>query len=77
MALWFVVGLLTGTLHIVLLWWGAQPPLRGIVAGAMRLLGVALLLVVAALMGHLFPAACGWGGGFIVSAIGASLWKAL
>jgi hypothetical protein len=76
-ALWFVVGLLAGTIHILLLWQGARPPFRGVAAGLLRLLGVALLLVGAALMGKLLPAACGWGGGFALAAVGASLWKAL
>jgi hypothetical protein len=76
-AQWFVAGLLIGALHMLLLWRGAQAPSRIVVGGPLRLLGVALLLVGAALMGKLFPVACGWGGGFAVSAIGVYLWKAL
>jgi hypothetical protein len=76
-ALWFMAGLLTGAMHILLLWRGVQPPLRGMVAGLLRLLGVALLLVGAAWMGQLLPAACGWGSGFAVSAVGISAWSGL
>jgi hypothetical protein len=75
--LWFMAGLLTGALHILLLWRGAQPPFRGVAAGLLRLLGVALLLVGAALMGELLPAVCGWGSGFAVSAVGVCLWRVL
>jgi hypothetical protein len=75
--LWFMAGLLTGVLHIILLWWGAQPPFRGMAAGLLRLLGVAFLLVGAALMGKLLPAVCGWGSGFAVSAVGVCLWRVL
>jgi hypothetical protein len=75
--LWFMAGLMTGALHILLLWRGTQPPLRGVAAGLLRLLGVALLLVGAALGGKLLPAACGWGSGFAALAIGVCLWKAL
>jgi hypothetical protein len=76
-ALWCVAGLLTGALHILLLWRGAQPPFRGIAAGLLRLLGVAFLLGGAAWMGQLLPAACGWGGGFAVAAVGVYVWRAL
>lgn len=76
-ALWFMAGLLSGALHIVLLWRGAQPPLWGMAAALLRLLGMALLLVAAALLGKLLPAACGWGSGFAVSAVGVYAWRAL
>jgi hypothetical protein len=76
-ALWFVAGLLTGAIHIFLLWRGAQPPFRGLAAGLLRLLGVAILLVGAALTGKLLPATCGWGGGFVISAVMAYVWKAI
>lgn len=72
-ALWFVIGLLLGALHILLLWRGAQPPFRGAAAGLLRVLGVTLLLVGAAVMGQLLPAACGWGSGFAVAAVGVSV----
>jgi hypothetical protein len=73
--LWFMAGLVTGALHILLLWRGAQPPFRGVATGLLRVLGVALLLVGAALMGQLLPAVCGWGSGFAVSAVGVCLWR--
>jgi hypothetical protein len=74
--LWFMTGLLTGAVHLILVWRAAQPPFRSLVAGVLRLLGVAVLLVGAALMGHLVAAACGWSGGFVLSAVGAYVWKA-
>jgi len=73
--LWFLAGLVTGALHTLLLWRGAQPPFRWVAAGLLRVLGVALLLVGAACMGHLLPAVCGWGSGFAVAAIGVWLWS--
>jgi hypothetical protein len=74
--IWFLAGLLAGTMHILLVWRAAQSPCRGVMAMPLRMLGVAALLVSAALLGGLLPAACGWGSGFIISAVGAYLWKA-
>jgi hypothetical protein len=73
--LWFLAGLLIGVLHIQLLWRAAQPPFQGVAVVLLRLLSVAAVFVGAALMGGLLPAACGWGGGFTISAIVTSVWK--
>jgi hypothetical protein len=76
MMIWFLAGLLAGTMHILLLWRAAQLPCHGITVMPLRMLGIAVLLMSAALLGELLPAACGWGSGFLVSAVGAYLWKA-
>lgn len=73
--LWFLAGVLIGTLHVLLLWRAAQPPLHSLGTGLLRLLGVTILLVGAALTGALLPAACGWGSGFIFSVVGTTVWK--
>jgi hypothetical protein len=76
-ALWFMAGLVAGALHILLLWRGARLPFGGVAIALLRLLGVALLLVGAALMGKLLPAVCGWGGGFAIAAVGIYVWRTL
>jgi hypothetical protein len=74
--IWFLAGLWAGTMHILLLWRAAQSPGREVIVVPLRMLGVAALLVGAALLGGLLPAASGWGSSFLISAVGSTLWKA-
>lgn len=74
--LWFLAGLWAGTMHILLLWRAAQLPGREVIVVPLRMLGVAALLVGAALLGGLLPAAGGWSSGFLLSAVASYLWKA-
>lgn len=66
--LWFLAGLLVGTMHVYLLWRVARSPEQGATAMPLRLLGVAAVFVSAALLGGLWASVCGWASGFCLSA---------
>ena len=73
--MWFLAGLVAGTMHACLLWRVARSPEQGAMAMPLRLLGVAALFASAALLGGLWAAVCGWASGFCLSVISLYLWK--
>ena len=65
--LWLTAGVVVGGLHAAWLWQAARRASSMMAAIAMvRLLGVAVVLVGAALAGSLLPMCMGWAVGFLL-----------
>jgi hypothetical protein len=69
LAIWCGLGVLSGAGHGIGLWRAAYDAQSLVPWAFVRLTGVGVVLVAAALMGGLLPAVAGWAGGLVAAGV--------